>query len=79
MNRPAIDATTQDADLQRRLKQELFAAGYVGLRVVTVNVHEGLVTLRGTVSCYYEKQIAQTVAMRVDCVESLRNEILVRS
>ena len=71
--------TTDDAELQQRLKQELVAAGYLALRAVTVNVYEGLVTLRGSVSCYYEKQVAQAVALRMDAVASLRNEIVVNT
>jgi osmotically-inducible protein OsmY len=76
MTRQAI-RSTRDTELKDRVRRELFAAGYPVLRSVIVTVHEGLVTLRGSVNCYYEKQIAQTVAMRIDCVESLHNEIVV--
>jgi osmotically-inducible protein OsmY len=69
--------STRETELQDRVRRELFASGYPVLRSVLITVHEGLVTLRGTVNCYYEKQIAQTVAMRIDCVESLHNEIVV--
>jgi osmotically-inducible protein OsmY len=71
--------SARDTDLHDRVQRELYAAGYPVLQRVAISVHEGLVTLRGTVNCYYEKQIAQTVAMRLDSVESLRNEISVSS
>jgi osmotically-inducible protein OsmY len=78
MNGLGINATTDDAQLQCQVERQLAAAGYLSLRAVTVTVHEGLATLRGAVNCYYEKQVAQTVAMRIDGVESLRNDIVVR-
>jgi osmotically-inducible protein OsmY len=72
-----VPVATSDSELRRRVRQELSASGYRALRDVAVDVHLGLVTLRGTVTNYYEKQLAQAAAMRVDDVESLRNEIVV--
>lgn len=74
--RPTI-ATTREGDLRERIRREFFATGYPALRSIFVFVHEGLVTLRGNVPTWFEKQLAQAVVMRLDDVESLRNEIRV--
>lgn len=79
MNRQAIDVAADDSQLQQRVRLALWASGYPTVWNVAITVHEGLVTLKGRVGCYYEKQIAQTAVMRVDGVETLRNEIAVET
>jgi len=70
------------ADLQRQFK----TSPYWWLRQVTCAVTEDLVVMRGTVPCYYLKQVAQELAIRtvgrrridslihVDASESLQME-----
>jgi osmotically-inducible protein OsmY len=40
-----------------------------------VSSHDGIVTIRGRVATYYQKQIAQTAALAVVGVGRLRNEV----
>lgn len=44
---------------------------------VRVTVSNGVVVLRGVVSRYYVKQLAQAAVLRLKAVEVLRNEIAV--
>jgi osmotically-inducible protein OsmY len=44
-----------------------------------VSDREGRITLRGRVGSFHAKQLAQAVAMAVDGVERLNNEIVVES
>ena len=50
------------------------------LHHVTCEFHEGILTLRGSVSSFYMKQLAQTVVRSLDGVERLLNRVeVVRS
>ena len=53
----------------------LVATGYPQLERVVVTIHEGCVLLHGQVTTYYEKQLAQCIAMQIDGVGGLKNEI----
>jgi osmotically-inducible protein OsmY len=44
-------------------------------RKVRFEAHEGRVVLRGTVSSYYQKQMAQEVVRRLQGVERIENEL----
>jgi osmotically-inducible protein OsmY len=77
ISRPAAGATAGDTLVLQRIRQELARSGYSPLRTVRVDVHEGLVVLRGRVASYHHKQVAQESAKRVDGVDALRNEIVV--
>ncbi len=59
---------------ETRLKQSSHAA----LRRVRCDFHEGVLTLRGRVSSYYLKQLAQTLTAGVKEVQELVNRIEVR-
>ncbi len=48
---------------------------HVGGRSVQFETSEGRVTLRGVVSTFYQKQMAQEVIRRVDGVEEIANEL----
>lgn len=75
--RHAAHATARDEDVFQRVSKALAASGYFQLQRVQVSVHEGFVALRGCVTTYYQKQLAQEAAKRVDGVETLRNDIVV--
>ena len=47
------------ATLEDRLRRRLRASSYAGLRNVNCDCQEGAVTLRGEVSSYFLKQVAQ--------------------
>ena len=80
MNALTEATTTQtsplvDEALCHDVHSALVATGYPQLERVTVTAHEGFVLLRGQVSTYFEKQLAQSIAMQTDGVGSLKNEI----
>lgn len=70
-------ASRSDETGYRRIVEALAETGIQELRAVTVGVHEGRVTLKGSVKTYYAKQLAQETVRRVDGVEALQNEIVV--
>ena len=57
-------AARGDASPVAIVQQELQAAGYRGLRGVTSHLSDGVLVLKGCVSSFYQKQIAQTIARR---------------
>jgi len=63
--------------------KELRSRGYVGLRTLTCEYHEGMLILRGVVSSYFLKQLAreavhkiEKVNMIVDAVEVVASQPL---
>ncbi len=48
---------------------------YSELRGLNGDFHEGILTLRGRVSSFYMKQVAQTLVKRVDGVERIVNRV----
>lgn len=54
-----------DRDLERRVTIYLVGRHVPGLRHLEVEAHNGIVTLRGRVFSYYEKQLCQAVCRRV--------------
>jgi osmotically-inducible protein OsmY len=68
----------RDEEVQQQINKALASRGSVPLRQVRVDLHEGLVILRGSVSRYYDKQLAQELVKHIDGVEKLKNEIVVQ-
>lgn len=64
-----------DERLRARVSQALSATGHVRLRSLDVRVCDGHVTLGGRVPSWYSKQLAQTAALSVDGISSLRNDL----
>ena len=62
---------TKDQDLQRRVVSFLAGRYLPSLRQLEVDVHEGIVTLRGRVTSFYEKQVAIHSCQRVAGVRKL--------
>ena len=56
-------------------RADLQHSPYAELSRVTCEYHEGILTLRGHVSSYYMKQIAQTIVQHVDGVERVVNRV----
>lgn len=54
-----------DRDLERRVTSFLADRHLPGLRRVNVSAHKGIVTLRGRVQSFYEKQLCQLSCSRV--------------
>jgi len=68
---------TPDGNLLKQVRQALVATGYPELQQVRVHVDGNDVALRGTVTTYYQKQLAQEAAMHIDGVESVSNGIVI--
>ena len=73
-----LDAPSQyDFDLQRRVGAFLAGQHRPALRNLHVNAKAGIVTLRGNVPTFYEREIAVRIARRVAGVVKLIDEIIV--
>ena len=64
--------------LEQRVTRALRKSSHRALAVLQCEVSGGLVVLRGVVSSYYLKQIAQAIALRIDGVRKVENLIDVR-
>ena len=53
------------------------SSGYAVLRGIEGRFEDGVLVIRGSVSSYYYKQIAQELARRIDGVERIVNELTV--
>lgn len=61
----AVERTSHDMDLERRVISFLWGRHVPSLRHVTVEAADGIVTLRGQVRSYYEKQLCHDCCRRV--------------
>jgi osmotically-inducible protein OsmY len=68
---PFINETRKAAEVARAIQ----ATGRFYSGQLDVWVLDGVVTLRGRVASYYQKQVAQTAALAVVGVGRLRNEV----
>ena len=67
--------TTADAELQRRVSNFLMGRQMPGLRHLEVEARAGVVTLRGKVYTFYEKQLCNQCCRRVAGVLQLVNAV----
>lgn len=65
----------QDLDLEDRVANFLSSRPFRGLQRLSVRAEEGVVTLRGRVTSYYERQLAQQLVRRVAGVVRLIDEL----
>jgi osmotically-inducible protein OsmY len=56
-------------------QERLRAQPYRQLWMIVCECHEGLLTLRGVVSSYYLKQIAQAAVLGLDGVDEIANRV----
>jgi osmotically-inducible protein OsmY len=71
----AFEQNVVDIDLALRIERALHAIGYTPLRAIQVAVCGGVVNLRGQVSSFHMKQLAQAVALAVPGAQHLRNDL----
>lgn len=75
---PALNVNlSQDIELERRIGIFLSSQSRRNLRAVEISADNGVVTLRGRVHSYYEKQLSLHLAARVAGVLRLKDELLV--
>ncbi len=74
-----LDSQTRSDDVQARAQASLRACPYREVRKTTCLLHKGVLLLRGDVSSFYMKQIAQTVLMNVEGVKHIVNSIHVHN
>jgi osmotically-inducible protein OsmY len=70
---------SQDSDLERRVGNYLATQHRPALRNVEVIASDGVVTLRGSVTSYYEKQLSTKLASRVAGVLQIRDKVWVNA
>jgi len=63
--------------VQTEAQLRLRTSGYRQLQLVSCEFHEGVLTLRGGVSSFYLKQLAQTFIRGLDGVEEISNRLVV--
>jgi osmotically-inducible protein OsmY len=66
-----------DQDLERRVRIYLANQSRSAIRAVEVAAAKGVVTLRGRVHSFYEKQLSIHLAARVAGVRRLEDELIV--
>jgi BON domain len=66
---------SRSAILARQVRDRLHAAGYLALRDVGCEVHDGVAFLDGRLRSHYLKQIAQATALKVDGIRRVENRI----
>ncbi|MCE9605292.1 MAG: BON domain-containing protein [Planctomycetia bacterium] len=71
----AANESDRDVDLRRRVVSFLTDSNMPGLRQLRVDAVDGIVTLRGTVRTYYEKQLSQQRCKRVAGVVRLIDRV----
>ena len=69
------EVAAADVDLQRRVANFLVGRQMPGLRHLEVEAHDGVVTVRGRVYTFYEKQLCNQCCRRVAGVLELINAV----
>jgi osmotically-inducible protein OsmY len=67
----------QSASLESDVRAEVLAEPALGARHIRVGASDGAVTLSGAVESYFEKALAEAVALRVAGVRSVANDLTV--
>lgn len=79
MSANLVETSTADRDLERRVVNYLWGRHVPALRHVVVEAEGGIVTLRGQVRSFYEKQLCHNCCRRVAGVHELIDAIDVAS
>jgi osmotically-inducible protein OsmY len=61
--------------VQAEARSRLRKSGYRELQLVSCDFHEGILTLRGRISSFYLKQLAQTLVYQLDGVGEVNNRL----
>ena len=75
LEQQAIGLVQEKQRLRAEAHSRLCRSGYHELHFVSCNFHEGVLTLRGRVSSFYLKQVAQTAIRDLDGVGEVNNRL----
>src|SRR5947209_1876441 len=64
-------------DIAEHAESRLRGNSYLALKNICCKYQDGILTLRGCVSSYYLKQVAQTAVAQIEGVHRVVNEIVV--
>jgi len=70
-----IGRSKENLLVQAEAQLRLRTSGYRQLQLVSCEFHEGVLTLRGEVSSFYLKQLAQTFTCGLDGVGEINNRL----
>jgi osmotically-inducible protein OsmY len=73
-SRTAVISSLEDV-VTLAAQARLMRSPYLELHHVLCEFHEGILTLRGCVSCYHLKQVAQSAVRRLDGVAEIDNQL----
>lgn len=77
--RSGTESRRHGAELSRRAEERLKESPYQQLHQVRCDFWEGVLTLRGRLTSFFLKQMAQTVVSQLDGVQECDNRIEVRA
>jgi osmotically-inducible protein OsmY len=69
----------EKAAIEAEAQSRLQTSGYAQLRKILCEFHEGVLTLRGHVSTFHLKQVAQTLVRKLEGVGEINNRVEVAS
>ena len=72
---PAAPAAPAHNEVLDQVRRQFHEVGHPALRHVSCRWDDGVLTLRGRLGSFYEKQLAQSRAARVGGVRQVVNEI----
>jgi osmotically-inducible protein OsmY len=72
-----MEATLTDTPLAEQVQFVLNRSPYIPARKLRVEAADGQVRIEGTVSSFFQKQMAQEVVRRMDGVERVVNQLQV--
>ena len=70
-----IETLKMELTVQTEAQSRLRKSAYHGLRLIACEFHEGVLSLRGRVSSFHLKQIAQTLVRGLDGVGEINNRL----
>ena len=72
-----VDTTVSDADITAKVKLALMMRDGLNSLTISVKTHMGVVTLSGSVASAAQSQLAQELALAVDDVTQVNNQLTV--
>ncbi len=72
---PELIGAKKTVAIQTEAQSRLRKSAYHELRLVSCGFHQGVLSLRGHVSSFYLKQVAQTLVRELDGVREINNRL----